>query len=238
MNQKVWITGSSTGLGLLTARNLIKDGFDVYLHARNAQKAKEALQKCPGAKGVITGDLSSMNDLLAISQKVNQLGKFSTIIHNAGVYTSDRHLTFLVNVLAPYVLTSLIHKPAQLIYIASNMHMGASLPIKNIADGLRYSSSKLAVLLLMKKAARIFPNVKVSAVDPGWVPTRMGGAGASDPLIDGYETQVWLTEKRDEIPTGTYYFHKREQIYDQRADSAELQDQLTDMLQKISGYAW
>ena len=236
MNEKVFITGSSTGLGMLAAKELIKDGYEVYLHARNAERAKNALEECSQAKDVLIGDLSHLDELQKVAKEINDLGEFSTIIHNAGVYIANSNLTFRVNVLAPYVLTSLIHKPKQLIYIASNMHMDAKLNIGEIANDLSYSGSKLAILLLMKKVARLYPHVKVSAVDPGWVPTRMGGQAAPDSLMDGYETQVWLTEARDNIVTGNYYYHQRIQNYDQRVDSTILQDKLVNSLYQLTGF--
>jgi NADP-dependent 3-hydroxy acid dehydrogenase YdfG len=83
---RFFITGSSDGLGSLTARALIKKGHQVVLHARNAQRAKEAAKACPGAQTVIVGDLKSLSETKAIAEQVNDLGSFDCIIHNAGLY--------------------------------------------------------------------------------------------------------------------------------------------------------
>ncbi len=84
---KILITGSTDGLGFLTAKRLIADGQEVVLHARNAQRAKEVLLRLPQVKHVVIGDLSSRNDVEDLAQQINQLGPFDTIIHNAGVYS-------------------------------------------------------------------------------------------------------------------------------------------------------
>lgn len=234
MNQRVFITGSTSGLGLLTAQQLIADGYQVYLHARNHDRATMVHSKCPQAAGIMIGDLSNVDDLKRIAMEVNKLGRLTSIIHNAGVYTSNQRLTFQVNVLAPYVLTALINPPERMIYTASNMHAGAPLEIQQLHGQMNYSTSKLAVLLLMKKVARLDRQTVVSAVDPGWVPTKMGGKNAPDRLEDGYQTQVWLTEKRDAGPTAQYYYHQHLQSYDQRVDSLMLQDQLTNYLEGLT----
>ena len=55
-----------------------------------------------------------------------------------------------------------------------------------------YSDSKLYVTALAFAVARRWPDVLSNAVDPGWVPTKMGGPGAPDDLEKGYLTQTWL----------------------------------------------
>ena len=83
---RFFITGSSDGLGSLAARALIKNGHQVVLHARNAQRAKDAAKACPGAETVIVGDLSSLSETNKLAEQVNSLGTFDCIIHNAGLY--------------------------------------------------------------------------------------------------------------------------------------------------------
>lgn len=71
--KKVFITGSTTGLGFLEAKKLIADGNEVVLHARNEKKAQAVMQKLPGAKGIVVGDLSSMTDLKILPKKLMTL---------------------------------------------------------------------------------------------------------------------------------------------------------------------
>ena len=83
---RVFITGSADGLGQLAADALIAQGHKVVVHARNEQRGLEALDKLPGAETVVTADLSSVDETKQLASKVNALGKFDAVIHNAGVY--------------------------------------------------------------------------------------------------------------------------------------------------------
>jgi len=60
-----------------------------------------------------------------------------------------------------------------------------------------YCDSKLFVTALALAIARRWPTVISHAVDPGWVPTRMGGPSASDDLDEGHLTQTWLAVSHD-----------------------------------------
>src|SRR5688572_28059140 len=119
---RIFITGSADGLGLLAAKELIKQGHQVVLHARNAERGKQAMEKAPGAADILIGDLSSIAETKVLAEKVNGLGKFDAVIHNAGVYQVPSNsvsadglpLLFAVNSLAPYILTCLMHKPKRL----------------------------------------------------------------------------------------------------------------------------
>ena len=95
-----------------------------------------------------------------------------------------------------------------------------------------YSDSKLFVTALAVAVARIVPDVVSNAVDPGWVPTRMGGPGAPDDLRLGSLTQGWLavSDDPDALTSGGYWHHQRRQephpaVHDQR-----FQDRLLDAL--------
>src|SRR5207237_10646480 len=81
----VFITGSSDGLGLMAARLLISQGHEVLLHARNEGRSRDAVAAAGGAKGVVSGDLSTIAGARAVAEQVNKLGRFDAVIHNAGV---------------------------------------------------------------------------------------------------------------------------------------------------------
>lgn len=82
---RIFITGSSNGLGLMAAKQLVLDGHHVVLHARNIARGQEALASVPGAETVLIGDLSDMKETRQLAADVNALGNFDAIIHNAGV---------------------------------------------------------------------------------------------------------------------------------------------------------
>ena len=127
---RVFITGSSDGLGLMAARLLIEQGHQVMLHGRNQRRADEAMAAAPGAEAAVFADLSSIAETKALADKVNRYGRFDAVIHNAGIgYREARRgdsvdglpPLLAVNTLAPYILTALMERPARLVYLSSGM---------------------------------------------------------------------------------------------------------------------
>jgi NAD(P)-dependent dehydrogenase (short-subunit alcohol dehydrogenase family) len=237
---RVFITGSSDGLGLLAAKALIAAGHHVLLHARNESRGEEALRQVVGAQGVVTADLARMDETMELASKVNGLGRFDAVIHNAGVYQTSAEKIFAVNTLAPYILTCLIDKPERLVYLSSGMHLGGHAKLDSIqADvgRITYSDSKLYVLMLAIAVAERWPSVYSNAVDPGWVPTKMGGQGASDDLQKGYETQVWLAFGDDAGArvSGRYFHHMKVQKHNPEADDAGLRLRFMELCEEITG---
>lgn len=236
---KIFITGSADGLGQMAAKALADQGHHVVLHARNANRAKYALEKIPNAFAVVTGDLAVIDEIRQVAEQANAFGPFDAVIHNAGVYQASSEEILNVNVLAPYILTCLIEKPKRLIYLSSGMHQGGLVNLENLknARNISYSDSKLYVLMLAKAVARLWPDVYSNAVDPGWVPTKMGGPGAPDNLQKGYETQAWLAVSNDEKAkvTGQYFYHQAIKPYNLGADNIELQDKFLTVCEEITG---
>jgi NAD(P)-dependent dehydrogenase (short-subunit alcohol dehydrogenase family) len=235
---RIFITGSTDGLGQLSAEALINQGHKVVLHARNAERAREAIKKNPQAENVLTGDLSGMEETIQLAHQANESGTFDVVIHNAGVYQVSGKQIFSVNTMAPYILTCLIKNPKRLIYLSSGMHQSGQPNLEKLKSGsISYADSKLHVLLLCKAIARKWQGIFANAVDPGWVPTKMGGRGAPDDLQKGYETQVWLAVSKDEKAkvSGRYFFHQQERRSNSEADDVEAQEKFLDVCEKITG---
>jgi NAD(P)-dependent dehydrogenase (short-subunit alcohol dehydrogenase family) len=240
---RIFITGSADGLGHLSAMSLVEQGHQVVLHARNAERGREAIKKTPGAENVLTGDLSNTEEIKKLALDVNGLGGFDTVIHNAGVYRASAKEIFNVNILAPYILTCLIQKPERLIYLGSGMHLhGRSEAefFRGDISRITYSGSKLLVMMLCRAVARRWPDVYANTVNPGWVPTKMGGRGAPDNLQQGYLTQVWLAVSSDKEAkvTGRYFYHQKERRYNPEADDVFLQDRFLDSCNEITGVSF
>jgi NAD(P)-dependent dehydrogenase (short-subunit alcohol dehydrogenase family) len=251
---RVLVTGSTDGLGLMTAQSLIAQGHDVTLHARNEERAAAVREREPGADGVVVGDVAVLADMRAVAEQVNALGHYDAVVHNVGVgYHEPRIETedglsrvFAVNVLAPYVLTSLIDPPDRLVYLSSGMHQGGDPDLSDLQWAKRrwngaqaYSDSKLFDVMLAFAVARRWPNVRSNAIDPGWVPTRMGGPGAPDDLTEGSATQIWLAVSDDPLATvsGEYFFHRQRQAPNASARDTVLQDRLVSACAALAGVA-
>jgi NAD(P)-dependent dehydrogenase (short-subunit alcohol dehydrogenase family) len=237
---RIFITGSSDGLGSLAAKLLADKGHKVVLHARNAERARRAQEKVPEAEKVLTGDLSSIEETKKLAEEVNAMGHFDAIIHNAGVYQVSNKLIFAVNTLATYLLTCLIHRPERLIYLSSGLHLQGDPGLRSLSTDTGrydYSDSKLHVVVLSMAVARKWEGVYSNAVNPGWVPTKMGGRSAPDNLEKGAETQAWLavSNELEAKVSGRYFYHLREKQFLPEAGDPALQEKLLDLCERISG---
>lgn len=249
---RIFITGSTQGLGKAAAEALLNDGHDVVLHARNASRAADLRALGERASGMATGNLASAKETQDVADQVNAIGRMDAVIHNAGIYiepkrgtTPEGHaLTLAVNVLAPYILTARIARPARLIYITSGMHRSGVPSLRDIDwtsrpwSGVQaYSDSKLFLAALAFAIARRWPDVCSNVVDPGWVPTRMGGAGAPDDLELGHTTQVWLavSDHPEATRSGGYWFHQHRKAPAPAVSDVDFQDALLDELSRLTG---
>lgn len=237
---RIFITGSADGLGLLSATSLIDQGHQVVLHARNAQRGEETVARMPHAAAILTANLAISEETKRLAEALNSFGAFDAVIHNAGVYDAPASQLLAVNLLAPYLLTSLMRQPTRLIYLSSGMHLQGRAKLDGIKDhvnSITYADTKLHVLMLCKAVSRRWPDVRANTVDPGWVPTKMGGSHATGDLRKGYETQVWLATSHDEQTqvSGRYFFHQRESRYHSEADDPRLQDALLRFCQELTG---
>src|SRR4051794_1562611 len=237
---RVFITGSADGLGRAAAETLLDGGHEVVVHVRNRSRLTAVRELVDRGAAVVVGDLSDLEETRALAADVNRLSRMDAVIHNAGVYTGPRVLP--VNVVAPYLLTALIHRPERLIYLSSGMHRGGRARLTGLDwSGRRatgsYSDSKLFVTTLAAAVARICADVFSNAVDPGWVPTRMGGPDAPDDLRLGHLTQEWLatSDDRDALTSGGYWHHQRRVEPAPSVHDEQFQDQLVEDLARFTG---
>jgi NAD(P)-dependent dehydrogenase (short-subunit alcohol dehydrogenase family) len=235
---RVLITGSADGLGRATAQTLLDSGHDVIVHARNTDRLSAVNDLAERGAAAIVGDLSDLEQTRDVAQKVNEIGPVDAVIHNAGVLHGPD--VFQVNVVAPYLLTALIDRPQRLVYLSSGMHRGGHADLSSLdrdAAKVTYSDSKLYLTALSAAVARLWPDVLSNAVDPGWVPTRMGGAGAPDDLRLGHLTQEWLATSDDPaaLISGGYWFHQHREKPHHAARDERFQDGLLDRLAGITG---
>ena len=237
---RVFITGAADGLGRAAARTLFDDGHEVAVHFRSEGRRAAVRDLLDGGAEAVAGDLSDPEATRAVAREVNRLGPLDAVIHNAGVFSGAQVLP--VNVVAPYLLTALIARPRRLIYLSSGMHRGGRARVAGMDwSGQRptgsYSDSKLFVTALAFAVARSWPDVLSNAVDPGWVPTRMGGPAATGDLEMGYLSQTWLAVSTDAaaIVSGGYWYHRQRQAPAAEARDPAFQDQLMARLAALTG---
>jgi NAD(P)-dependent dehydrogenase (short-subunit alcohol dehydrogenase family) len=250
---RVFITGSADGLGLMVGRLLAELGHGVVLHTRSQARAGDARAALPQADAVLIGDVSTLAAMRDLAGQANDHGRFDAVIHNVGLgYREPRRVEtedglsqlWAVNVLAPYVLTVLMHKPDRLVYLSSGMHLSGDPSLSDPQWSARhwngsraYSDTKLHDMLLAFGVARRWPDVSANAVSPGWVATRMGGPGAPDDLDQAHRTQAWLAVSDEAAARGSggYFYHRRPADVHPAARDPELQDRLLDYCGDVSG---
>ncbi len=248
----VLVTGSTDGIGLETARQLLDAGHDVTAHARDDGRAEEVRAALPGLADVVVGDLTSLSQTRRLAQAATDAGPFDAVIHNAGVGgAAEREVTedgleriFQVNVVAPYVLTALVPTPRRLVYLTSGLESQGRAALDDLQyerrtwDGMQaYSDSKLYDVVLAFAVARLWPDVLSTAVDPGWIKTRMGGPDAEDEMDEGAATQVWLATSDEDAAQVTGRYLKRFRLLDAnpQASDVELQEDLLARLAQLTG---
>ncbi|KAI0432755.1 short chain dehydrogenase [Xylaria sp. FL1042] len=256
---RIFITGSTDGLGLRAAKQLVSRGHTVYLHARNAQRASDARNACPGAADVLLGDLTSIEETKALATSLSKLEPMDCIFHNAGLYLGPYRAqaegypgVFAVNVLAPYILTCLAPLPKRLLYVSSDSHRAGSTNLDDFgwrerhkagrfSDRGAYADTKIYNTMFGYVFARRFASKGVVAhsADPGWVPTKMGGAGAPGDIDESDRLYVMLAEGSGEAEgkNGCYWANgkigpaqSKKETYDEEA-----QDALLSKLEEITG---
>jgi NAD(P)-dependent dehydrogenase (short-subunit alcohol dehydrogenase family) len=237
---RVFITGSADGLGRLAAETLLEAGHQVVLHARTRTRldaVRAAMER--GAQAAV-GDLAVEAQVRDLAARVDELGPLDAVIHNAGVLNGPSLLA--VNVVAPYLLTALMRRPRRLIYLSSSMHRTGRARLRGVSENghdasLTYSDTKLLVTVLAAAVGRLWPDVASNAVDPGWVPTKMGGAGAPDDLRLGHLTQEWLATSDDPeaLTTGGYWHHQKRRKPHHAVGDVRFQDDLLEALKRRTG---
>ena len=195
MTKTILITDSTDGIGKLAALNLAKAGHQVYLHGRDADKLDKVIMEVKAAAtGTVAdhidgfvADLSDLHAVRNMAAEVNdKLAKLDVLINNAGIYTTASPVTkdgldvrFVVNYLAPYVLTNALlpllkkSNKARIINLSSAAQAPISYPAfagnERLDDKDAYAQSKLALTMWSMDLADTVAddNINVIAVNPG-----------------------------------------------------------------------
>lgn len=191
-NLKILVTGSTDGIGLATAHQLLDLGHEILVHGRSREKAEFAARKIllsskkPHAPQDIAtpvwGDLSKMNEVVALAKQVTSAASdLDVLINNAGVYMNERvltedgfEMTFAVNHLAVHLLTHhllpvLKTRPAaRIVTVSSIAHQRSHLKLDDLAGNHRfdgyeaYANSKLCNILFTRASAALLKGTHVT----------------------------------------------------------------------------
>lgn len=236
MNKRiVLITGSSDGIGKETAKELAVKGFRVIMHGRDPEKTKRAceeVRKISGNEDVeyVLGDLMDMANVKKFAEEIkNRVDHLDVLINNAGAQfaakqlTADGHeRTMAVNVLSPYLLTTLLmdllrkSESARVITVASSAYKMISRPDFDNIDSQKgyslqqvYGTSKLYAIWMMwhyaKEAQRMgIDNVTFNITHPGSVKTSLARDAAAGNFVYRIITILWGMFMSNSIEAGAF----------------------------------
>lgn len=266
MNGRVFlITGSTDGIGKHTAHLIAKLGATVLVHGRSqerVQKAQLEIQQHSGNANVhgYVADFASLGGVFQLSQDIHQNhSHLDVVINNAGVLETERsesvdgyELTFAVNVLAPFYLTSLLldllkkGSAPRLINVAS-ISQACHIDFddlqfkKNYGNGIAaYELSKLCnIMFTYTMAEKFHPlGITVNTLDPGTVNTKLllkswGAIGINVPEAD-YEYNLATGAAYDNV-TGKYFVYNQEAMSSNVSYDKHKQHKLWEILVKLTG---
>ena len=246
------VTGATDGIGKETARVLAKKGR-VLVHGRTAEKAARAAKEVLGEP--VFGDLSSLKEIRALASQVEDV---DVLVHNAGVFMTERvttvdgyETTFAVNHLAPFLLTQLLlprlrgKDDARIVVVSSNAHNGGHVDLSDLQmsrryDGYRaYCTSKLMNILFTYELARREPSIACNALHPGVINTKLlrvgfGMGGAT--VESGARTSVKVaSDPALRGVTGKYFSDERERASSSESHDRELQRALWEASAQMVG---
>ncbi|MEP1354216.1 MAG: SDR family NAD(P)-dependent oxidoreductase [Tateyamaria sp.] len=184
MTNTILITGSTDGIGLLTAKKLAAAGHKILLHGRSTTKLEAAAADVGGDVETYAADLSDLTAVRQLAQDVrSDHDQLDVLINNAGVLKAPkvvledgRDIRFVVNTLAPYLLTDLLLPIIPGAGRVVNLSSAAQAPVNvaamrgnvPLADMDAYAQSKLAITIWTREWAKALPDGPVMiAVNPG-----------------------------------------------------------------------
>ncbi len=224
------ITGANKGIGKEIARQLAQRGFAVFIGARDIAKGRETSEELCKAGYESTFIQLDVTDPVSIrtacgtfSQKADHL---DILINNAGILEDHGENILNMNIeMLDRTLKSNVTGPILVIqdFLEHLQKSKTGGRIINVSSGVgslskmdtyapAYSISKTALNAVTKQFAGALKehNIAVNCVDPGWVRTDMGGAGASRSVEKGAETIVWLAADAPQSETGKFWHDKQE----------------------------
>jgi NAD(P)-dependent dehydrogenase (short-subunit alcohol dehydrogenase family) len=221
MKRTVLVTGANRGIGLAIACQLAELGNSVLLGCRDLKAGEDAAKSLRRPELDIKPVHMDLADAAAIDAALRAIDKsgrqVETLVNNAGVLHEKSILeltdaqigdSIAVHLAGPLrLIRSLVPKMTARGY---GRIVNVSSGWGSFAEGMGgpglYGVTKAALNALTIRLAKELPStIKVNAMCPGWVRTRMGGKGATRTPDEGADTAVWLATLPDDGPTGGFF---------------------------------
>ena len=245
------ITGATSGIGKVTATVLASQGAEVIITGRNQEKTETSVRHIMSETGneaihYLLADFSDLEQVRELATNFNErFSRLDVLVNNAGSFFNTRRetqygveMTFLVNHLAPFVLTNLLFEtiqdstPARIINVSSDAHQYGTMDFNDLGFkrgyvGMKaYARSKLANILFTHEIVRrmAYSSVLVNALHPGHVATDIWSTDFSffGPVLkkvmglfalspeEGADNTIYLASSPEVAGVTGKYFVKRE----------------------------
>jgi NAD(P)-dependent dehydrogenase (short-subunit alcohol dehydrogenase family) len=244
----ICITGSTDGIGLAAARQLLGEGHQVVVHARSAERGEPVVADLgrAGEVRLVVGDLADLDQVRTLAGAV---GDVDVLVHNAGIWASPgappsaqgHELTFAVNALAPHLLTALLagRVRRRLVFLGSGLVASGRVDPASLGAARdprqAYADSKAVDVALALGWARRLPELLAGAVEPGWVRTKLAPVGAPGDVRAG-GARVARAAADPDWPGG-YTAGTRQARLPAALTSPRLQDELLAAMDRLAGLA-
>ncbi len=224
------VSGSARGIGREIARQLAAGGYDVIVTARDRNDAERAVAELGGAGGELIAaqlDVADEASVGSLRERIEtDLGRLDVLVNNAGVIgdTGTSAATADLQEVKSTLETNLFGAWRLTQALLPLLRTGGAGRIVNVSTGMgqlsdmgsgapAYRISKTALNALTRVLANEegAAGILVNCLNPGWVKTDMGGAGAPRSVEEGADTAVWLATLPEGGPTGGF-FKDREAI--------------------------
>ena len=221
MKRTVFVTGGNRGIGLAIARQLAELGNMVLLGSRDRKAGEDAAQSLRGPGLDVEAvhlDLTDASSIDAALKDIEKSGRHvDVLVNNAGVLQEKPILELTDAEISDSVAVHLTGPLRLMRALAPGMIARRYGRIVNLSSGWGsfaegmggpglYGVTKAALNALTVRLSKELPSsVKVNAMCPGWVRTRMGGEGATRSPDEGADTAVWLATLPDDGPTGGFF---------------------------------
>jgi NAD(P)-dependent dehydrogenase (short-subunit alcohol dehydrogenase family) len=224
------ITGANKGLGFETARQLIAAGHTVYIGSRDPGRGRQAAVQLGDRARFVQIDITDDASVEAAAKTIEADGGLDVLVNNAGIeartadngvigaadLTADmtRHL-FETNVFGlvrvTHAFLPLLRKSAAPVIVNVSSGLGSLAAMTDSAalgygyPGAEYPASKAAVNMLTVQYAKVFPAMRVNAVDPGYTRTDLNGNTGTQTVEQGAGVIVRMAQTALDGPTGGFF---------------------------------
>jgi NAD(P)-dependent dehydrogenase (short-subunit alcohol dehydrogenase family) len=215
------ISGANRGIGLEIARQLAEGGIAVIVGSREESAGEVAARGLGPDARAEQLDVSDPNTVAACERRLSDAGvEVDILVNNAGLYTTTPLLAVDERALVAALQVNFIgawrmarafvpgmraRRWGRVVNVSTGYAHFAERPPRAGAYGLAKASLNVLTRMI---AAEAGPDVKVNSMSPGWVATRMGGAGAPRSVREGADTAVWLATLPDDGPTDGFYYDR------------------------------